>query len=457
MSIIKLLTKKPNRLLFTTPSHSQSHPFLKKFKNSKFSSDLTSFYKHDYSEIEGFDNLADPKSSILLAQGKASDIFKTKQTFFITQGATTAIHAAMKTLIAPGDRILVARNCHKSVYNGLILTAGIVDWFIPETDSDWGIYTTIDPDKLKSTLELNQYKVFIMTSPTYEGINSDIERISEICHQHNTYLIVDEAHGSLYNFTNNLFKTAINQGADISINSLHKTAGALNQTALLHINSKIKNIDAINFQNSLNLFQTSSPSYPLLANIEDCINYLSSKDGKNEINNLIDEIDKIQKELTKFGYQFYENKNHDITKILVKKEGVSGLDLSETMFCDYNIEDELCNNLCCLYLAGIGTTKQKLEKLKSALKSANKKVTINPNQNDLNNKTDVFQPYPIVKIQPVDAFNRDFIYIKKENSLLKISNKLILPYPPGIGLLYPGEAIQEWHLEYLNNDVEVII
>ena len=440
MSIIKLLSKKLDRIIFTTPSHNQK---------AVFSQEYTSFYKQDYSEIDGFDNLQNPVNSILMAQGKVSDILKTKQTFFVVQGATTAILAAMKALIKPSERVLVARNCHKTVFSGLILTGGVVDWFMPETDEKWGIYTKIDPKKLQSTLELNQYKVFIMTSPTYEGVNSDINEISKVCKKHNVYLIVDEAHGALYNFSDKLPKTAIEQGADVSVNSLHKTAGALNQTAVLNISNTINNVDVTVFQAALNLFQTTSPSYPLLSNIEACFNFLNSKDGKKEIDNLILEIEKTKSELKRFGVEFYDDENHDPTKILLRKNGISGFDLSDSLFNEFNIEDEMTNQNSCLFLSGIGTTRQKLDKLKQALK----KIQTNPSFEFENID---FQPYPIVKLQPVETFNRNFIYVNKNNSLLKISNKMILPYPPGIGLLYPGEAIQKWHLTYLNNDVEVI-
>ena len=440
MSIIKLLSKKLDRIIFTTPSHNQK---------AVFSQEYTSFYKQDYSEIDGFDNLQNPVNSILMAQGKVSDILKTKQTFFVVQGATTAILAAMKALIKPSERVLVARNCHKTVFSGLILTGGVVDWFMPETDEKWGIYTKIDPKKLESTLELNQYKVFIMTSPTYEGVNSDINEISKVCKKHNVYLIVDEAHGALYNFSDKLPKTAIEQGADVSVNSLHKTAGALNQTAVLNISNTINNVDVTVFQAALNLFQTTSPSYPLLSNIEACFNFLNSKDGKKEIDNLILEIEKTKSELKRFGVEFYDDENHDSTKILLRKNGISGFDLSDSLFDEFNIEDEMTNQNSCLFLSGIGTTRQKLDKLKQALK----KIQTNPSFEFENID---FQPYPIVKLQPVETFNRNFIYVNKNNSLLKISNKMILPYPPGIGLLYPGEAIQKWHLTYLNNDVEVI-
>ena len=148
--------------------------------------------------------------------------------------------------------------------------------------------------------------------------------------------------------------------------------------------------------------------------------------------------------------QFYENENHDPTKILIRKEGISGYELSQTLFEDYAIEDEFNNSIACLYLTGIGTTKAKLDKLKNALK----KVVTNPSYEF---QKEDFQPFPLTKIQPVDTFNRNYIYANKKDALLKISNKMIIPYPPGIGLLYPGEAIQKWHLDYLPNDVEIMV
>ncbi len=441
MSIIKLLSKKLNRTIFTTPSHNQ---------NTYFSKDYKSFYKQDYSEIEGYDNLADPKGSILMSQTRTAEILNAGKSYYITQGATSAILSAMKALICPNDNVLVARNCHKSVFNGLILTGANVDWFMPECDSEWGIYTQIDPKKLNSILDINNYKAFIMTSPTYEGINSDIEQIAKICKSHKVYLIVDEAHGALNYFSNLLPKSAMQQGADVGILSLHKTAGALNQTAILNISKDIQGIDDKVFQDAVNIFETTSPSYPLLANIEECVQYLSSNKGKIEIDNLFTNIIEFRNELNKHGIEFYDDKFHDASKILLRKKGISGNDLSDILYDKYNIEDEMNNSIYALYLTGIGTTKNKLKILQNALINV-------PVDNKFEFEKVEFQPFPLVKIQPVNSFNCKYDFVKKENSVLKISNKLIMPYPPGIGLLYPGEAIQEWHLKYLDDDVEVIV
>lgn len=439
MSIIKLLNKKLNRILFTTPSHSQVPSFSKEYGK---------FYSDDVSEYDGYDNLSNPKSSIMLAQAYASNVFKSGQTFFVTQGATTAIHAAIKTLLNPNDKVLVARNCHKSVFSGLVLSCADVDWFMPEVNQDWGIYTNIDVKKLDATLKLSDYKVFIMTNPTYEGVCSDIKEIANVCRQNNTYLIVDEAHGALYNFSNNLPQTSIEQGADVVINSLHKSAGALNQTALLHINSEIQKINVSDFQNTLNLFHTSSPSYPLLKNIEQCIRFLASNKGKNKIDNLLSEIEKFKKDAQKYGIEFYDE-NHDATKILLRKKGISGQNLSEILFDKNKIEDEMNNEICCLYLTGIGTTKSKLSRLKSALINV-------PIDKDYEYAIAEFQPHPNVKLKPWQAFCAGHSICEKTDACMKISAESIIPYPPGIGILYPGETIQQWHLNYINKVINVI-
>ena len=448
MSLLKLLSKKLPRCLFTTPTHGQTAPFL---------SELNSFYKWDFSEIEGYDNLSNPTGAILMAEGKASDIYNTKKTFFLTQGSTTGILAVMKAVLRQNDRVLIARNCHKSVFSGLVLTGASVDWFMPDTKSEmcikWGIMGKINPEDLRDTFKLNQYKAFIMTSPTYDGINSDIEEISKICRQYGVILIVDEAHGALYNFSDFFPKTAIEQGADFSVNSLHKNAGALNQCALLHM-SKDCPYDWHEIQNSINLFHTSSPSYPLLADIEANISFLSSDKGTKALDELVLNILRFQKELNEEGFEFLNEECADVTKLLLRLNGADCSKLSDVLFDEYDIEDEISSEFSCLYLTGIGTTSKKLDKLKRALMDVKNKKFDKILIDGV--KTPVFQPYPLVKLQPYEAFNREYIYFSKENAPLMLSSEMIVPYPPGIGVLYPGEAIQKEHLNYLGDDVGVI-
>ncbi|MBR1617142.1 hypothetical protein IJ670_03235, partial [bacterium] len=324
------------------------------------------------------------------------------------------------------------------------------DWFMPEFDEDWGVYKEIDPDKLKKTLEMNDYKAFIMTSPTYEGINSDLEKIASVCQSKGVILLVDEAHGSLNVFSGR-FKSAIEAGCDVSVNSLHKTAGALNQTALLNVSNNSR-LEGSIFQKAKNIFHTTSPSYPLLYNIEECLAFLNSKKGKQKIEKLYSDIKKMQDNLKKYGFEFYNEFNHDMSKILVRHKNISSTWLSDVLFDEFNIEDEMsCENFC-LYMTGIGTDNKKLKKLEKALI----KVLGKKDKKEKTNTENIAQPHPLVKIQPFLTFNLNYVYVNKSDAVGKISNSLICPYPPGIGILYPGEVIQEWHLDYLEEDVEVV-
>ena len=197
-------------------------------------------------------------------------------------------------------------------------------------------------------------KAIIVTSPSYEGIVSDIKAIKEAFPE--AYLIVDEAHGALYPFSDKLPQSAVNI-ADFTIQSLHKTAGGLNPTALLHVNC---DLDA---SKALSMINTTSPSYPLLASIEANINYLNSKQGRIQLDNLIEHIQDIKNKCTNIEFG-----GDDITKILIKKEGMTGFELSEKLFNDFDIEDEKTNEISTMLLCGIGTTHKKLEKLERALK-----------------------------------------------------------------------------------------
>ena len=445
MNLWKLINSN-KKTLFTTPAHGQKSPFFK---------ELSEYYKRDLSEIEGFDNLSDPKGVIRNAQYRACNIYDTGSTLFITQGATTGILAIMKAVIRPTDRILIARNCHKSVYNGAVITNAEVDWILPDTKSEistsWGIYGAIDPKELENHLKLNDYKAFIMTNPTYNGVYSDIEAISKICKQYNTYLIVDEAHGSLFNFSDSFPRTAIQQGADFSVNSLHKNAGAINQCALVHMSKECRGVDSSALQKSLNLFHTTSPSYPMLSVIEENINFLSTREGLKAIDELVLNIINFQNYFKNTPIKFLNSENHDITKLFIKIEGMSGNQLSEILYNEYGIEDEFSNDFGALFLCGIGTDKAKLDKLRIAL------IRILEKKPELSYEPKAdFQPQPLMKMPPCVAFYANEILVNREDSELLISARSVVPYPPGIGILYPGEAIQEWHMKYLDDNVGVI-
>lgn len=336
MSLIALLKKQNRKTLFTTPSHGQKFFIFNKLRN---------IYKYDISETDAHD----PQRALSQAEKRASNIYRTKYTHFLINGSTSGIIASILTCTNKGDKVLIWRNSHPSHLNAVKLAGCKPVFYDLPNIKEWGIVDKTTPDMLN----LDGIKAVIVTSPTYEGIVSDIKALKNICK--NTYLIVDEAHGALYPFSEKLPQSAINI-ADFTIQSLHKTAGGLNPTALLHVNC---DLDATN---ALSMINTTSPSYPLLASIEANINYLNSTKGRKKIDELIENIKSLHKNCPniKFG-------GEDITKILIKKDGLTGYELSEKLFDNFNIEDEKTNKISTMLLCGIGTDEKKIKKLKQAL------------------------------------------------------------------------------------------
>lgn len=344
MSLITLLRKKNKKLLFTTPSHAQKFFIFNKFRQ---------FYKYDISETDTHN----PQEALCKAEKLASKIYGTDFTCFLTNGSTSGIIASVLACSKKDDNILIWKNAHPCHLNAVKLAGCSPVFYETETIKEWGIYDKTNPQTIENNLKSNNIKAVIVTSPSYEGIVSDIKSIKEICKKYNAFLIVDEAHGALYPFSDKLPQSAV-KIADFTVQSLHKTAGGLNPTALLHSNC------GINPSGALNLINTTSPSYPLLASVEADINYLNSKKGRKNIDNLINKIILLKKECKNVDFG-----GNDPLKILIKKAGVNGLELSEILFEKYNIEDEKTNNVSTMLLCGIGTDDKKLNRLFRALKS----------------------------------------------------------------------------------------
>lgn len=332
MSIISVLKKKNNKVLFTTPSHGGKFSLFHKFYQ---------WYRSDISEVDAFN----PQEALLKAEKEATLIYGTKFTKFLTNGSTSGIISAV--IASKAKKILVwdhAHPCHKNAC--LLAGAEIIEYSLP-FDEELGVYRAITYTKVKELLEKNSPDSIIITSPTYEGFSADVVNISKLCNQKGITLIVDEAHGALYPFSDKLPVSAVKY-ADFTVQSLHKTAGGINPTALLHSNK-------IDPTESLNMINTTSPSYPMLATIEANIKFLNSSRGRKYIEKLLKNIKELD----------IEQLNDDPTKILLK----GGYKLSEKLFNDYGIEDERTNDKTTMLLCGIGTDKAKLDRLKKFLRN----------------------------------------------------------------------------------------
>lgn len=342
MSLVELLSKKTSKVLYTTPSHGQKFFIYEPLKD---------MYKIDISETE----CHNPQEALSQAEEYAASVYQTRSTSFLTNGSTSGIIAAVMSCTSVGDKVLIASNSHPCHFNAVRLAGARALTYNLEVDPDWGVPLEVKPEQIDYYLSRYNIRTVIITSPSYEGIISDIEEIKLICEKHEAFLIVDEAHGALYPFCPLLPLSAVNI-ADFTVQSLHKTAGGLNPTALLHCNCDI------DVKPALDLITTTSPSYPLLASIEANINYLNSREGRKEIYTLVEKLDKLQKKCD--GCEFFGD---DPTKVLIRVPEVSGYELSEMLYNDFGIEDEKTNEKSTMLLCGLGTDSKKIDKLYNVL------------------------------------------------------------------------------------------
>ena len=343
MSLVSLLRKNCRKTLFTTPSHSQEYFIFHKLRN---------LYKYDISETD----FHKPEEALYKAESRAKNVYGTKCTKFLANGSTSGIIASVLACVKSGEKVLIWKDAHPCHKNSLTLAGAEPVYYETIFDSEWGVPKAVDAVTLEKFLKKEKISAVIITSPTYEGFCANLKEIKDMCKKYGAYLIVDEAHGALYPFSEDLPQSAV-RIADFTVQSLHKTAGGLNPTALAHSNCE-KDLDG-----ALRLITTTSPSYPMLASIEANINFLNSKKGKKKISFLISQIKELH-----FACQNCIFGGDDITKILVKIPSLSGYELSEKLYEKYNIEDEKTNDISTMLLTGIGTSDRKIERLKYALR-----------------------------------------------------------------------------------------
>ena len=407
-----------------------------------------------------FDNLGTlfPSTGVIdEAQKLASKAFASKRTFFLTGGSTIANLALAFALTKPQDKIAIGRNCHRSVLSGMMISGANPKWIMPKKLEDWAIYGSLDAKSLRENLENDpDISLVWVTNPTYEGVVSDIEAISGVCKEFDVPLIVDEAHGCLWNFSNVLPKSALECGADAVVHSLHKTGGSMTQSSMLHI-SKNSKFDIHKVEHALKLLHTTSPSLLLLTSLDAARAYLSSPKGADAINNAIDNALYFRSEAAKIeGVRVLNTESNvkfDVTKIFLKVKGLSGKRLESILELDFSIEIESASDEGILILSNIGNTKEEFDVLLNALRS----ITVS-NYPDLAYLEGIkFMPLtaPKVVMSPRDAYFSKKERIKKEDAIGRICAEVIALCPPGISVLLPGELISKEHMPYLSDFSEI--
>ncbi len=418
-------------------------------------------YMVDITEIDGFDNLHDMQGILKQTAAKAACYYGAKASFPLVNGATCGILAAIHALAPAGSTIIMARNCHKSVYNAVALRNLTPHYICPEAD-ELGVSGKISPQQIEEALRsVPHCPLVVVTSPTYEGVISDIKEIAAVCHKHGAFLLVDSAHGahlqgrkihvatdtnlvapatdSVAPATQNHsdFITSVTQsGADVVVMSLHKTMPALTQTALLHIGSQQVDEDAI--KDALSIYETASPSYVLLASIDQCLSIMVEKGEQlfsSFYKNLAGFYRKI-KSLKALDIAVYD----DCSKIVIstKNTSLSGPNLAEVLRNEYHIETEMAGRDYVLAMATVCDKPKHFKRLSSALIAIDKTLTRTEKQKGTNDF-----PVPQMAEVPHVALQQAGEWVLIEEAQGRICLDYIWAYPPGIPLLCPGEIISE--------------
>lgn len=419
----------------------------------------------DVTEVEGTDNLHNPQTIILESQELAAQTFGAKRTLFSVNGTTGGIYGAIAAVTQPGDRVLVQRNCHRSVYNALIFNKLNSEYIFPKFCTNNSITTGILPENVEEKLKKHSdIKAVIITNPSYYGICSNIKEIARIVHSYNKILIVDEAHGSHFPFSKNLPISAIEAGADISIQSTHKTLPAFTQASMIHVGSDRIDIDRL--QELVSMYQTTSPSYLLMASLDLARAYME-KEGEERLNRLVSHIKRATAYLKELrgvrildsekinGSYFYD---FDTTKILFNIEGLRGNTLDNILRKRYNIQLEMSDFYYGVALCTVLDDNEDIGRLAYAIEDISKSEFRKSTCSTID--TNIMHIEPDIRMSLHSAFYKDKRLIELSESKGKVSGGFIIPYPPGIPILCPGEKITEEIIEYIkfliSNNIQLL-
>lgn len=431
------------------PCHMPGH------KRNRKSGEMADIYRLDITEIDGFDNLHHAEGIIKDAQERAGRLYGAEETYYLINGSTCGVLASVLATAGPGDEILLARNCHKSAYHAAILQGINLRYYYPKQIEEYDIYDGADAEEIGRMLDAYpKCRAVVITSPTYEGVISDIGAVAKAVHDRNKILIVDEAHGA------HLFSQgAVSAGADLVIHSLHKTLPAMTQTALLHAGGN--RVDRKKLKKYLSMLQSSSPSYVLMASIDSCVRYVEKhgdrravfmREQYDEFCRRMDRCRHIRigklKEISGRGYHL---EDWDIGKILISVKGTSinGQMLYDILRDEYHLQMEMAAGTYALAMMTMMDSKEGWQRLADALLQIDDRIE---RKAVVSVKTADYRPKAVIGI--AEAFHADSEAVNLSEAADRLAADFVNLYPPGVPLLVPGEVIEEKLLRQIRDSLK---
>lgn len=403
-------------------------------------------YEIDITEIDGFDNLHDAEDVILHSMNRAARLYHSQNTFYLINGSTSGILTGISACTNKGDKILMARNCHKAAYHAVFVNELNPVYLYPQYDDKKGIQCGYSAKYIKKMLIKHpDVSLIVLVSPTYEGVVSEIKEICDLAHERSIPVLVDEAHGAHFAFHERFPVSALEQGADIVIQSVHKTLPAFTQTALLHVNSRI--VDMTKVKMYFSIYQTSSPSYVLMAGIDRCITILEEQ-GTRLFAELMQNLDEFYDDMKTLKHlKVIDFEKRDLSKIIIStsQTNMTGTQLYDILVTNYKLQMEMAEADYVLAIASVGDTAEGFMRLRKALKEIDATLC--------QEKMEQKPSYAPVEAEVVLLQHEAFLCEKELCPILDSENRIagsfVNLYPPGIPILAPGERITHDIMEHI--------
>jgi len=405
------------------------------------------------SGILDLDTICNPLGVIHEAEDLAARAFGADFAHFLVNGTTSGIQAMILSVAGPGDEIIIPRNAHRSVIGGLILSGVRPVYIKPVIDNYMGIAMGIAPESVRRALvEHPNAKAVFVINPTYYGIASDLRQIVEIAHSYGKPVIVDEAHGAHLGFHPDLPLSAMEAGADMSAASVHKLLGSMTQSSILLVKSGL--IDDRKVKAAMNLTQTTSPSYPLMASI-DVARKQIALNGRQMLQSTIELCERVRNQLNAIKGIYVMGREvegtegcfaFDPTKLAVnlREIGLSGFETEKLLKYEYHIQMELSDLYSVLAVGTIGDNEASMSVLVNAIKDIVQKYG---SKNVIKITTELPENQELV-VSPRFAFYSEKRVVPLEEAEDEISTEMLMAYPPGIPIICPGERITKEVIEY---------
>lgn len=416
-------------------------------------------FRADLPELPQLDNLFDPQGVIEEAQALAAEAFGAQKTWFLINGSTCGVIAAILATCGTGDKIILPRNIHQSAIAGLVFSGAVPVFINPEYDSELALAYSVTPEAVRTALiQHPDAKAVMIVYPTYEGVCGDIAAIAQVTHKYNLPLLVDEAHGAHFTFHSCLPPSALSVGADLTVQSTHKVLGAMTQASMLHLQGC--RIKSQQISQALGLLQSTSPSYLLLASLDAARQQMAlqgqalmtrtlqlAADASEKIAQIPD-LSVLKAPKSPVPGFFYL----DTTRLTVDIAdlGLSGYEADEIFYQQLGVTAELPAFQHLTFIISLGNTADDIKKLIRAFKALQEQsqsVGAKPPRPDGSWLSAV--PAPCAQISPRDAFFTLTQSLPLNETIGCTSAELVCPYPPGIPLLMPGEIVSFEAINYL--------